>query len=164
MRKWLWLVLLAVCPASVATADVTVDDFAYGIRIEVPGGTAIAAMSLPEQVYGNAFRADLGDVRVFNTAGEPVPHMIRYAQTLKSDAPWRSLPFFPLPEAAPAEAGGYRVFVRTGPDGAVVRVDPRPAQASSAPPADVSDRPEPLRVEPRRTQHGPSAAAMAAGR
>jgi hypothetical protein len=134
MRKWLWLLLLAVCPASVATADVTVDDFAYGVRIDVPGTTAIAAMSLPEQVYGSAFRPDLGDIRVFNAAGEPVPHMIRYAQTLKTDAPWRSLPFFPLPEAAAAGTGGYGVFVRTGPDGAVVRVDPPSAQVSSAPP------------------------------
>jgi hypothetical protein len=134
MRKWFWLMLLAVWPPSVTLAAVIVDDFAYGIRIDVPGGTAIAAMSLPEQVYGSAFRSDLGDVRVFNAAGEPVPHMIRYAQILKTEAPWRSLAFFPLPEAATAEAGGYRVFVRTGPDGAVVRVDPRSTEVSSTPP------------------------------
>lgn len=134
MRKWLWLLLLAVCLPSVASADLTLDDFAYGIRIDVPGGTAIAAMSLPEQVYGSAFREDLGDVRVFNSGGEPVAHMIRSSTTQLVDAPWRSLAFFPLPEAAAPEDGGYRVFVRTGPDGAVVRVDPRSAKASSAPP------------------------------
>jgi hypothetical protein len=131
MKKWLWLVLLAVCWPSVASADVTVNDFAYGIRIDVPGGTAIGAMSLPEAVYRNTFRPDLGDLRVFNARGEPVPHMIRFAQTRQAEAPWRSLPFFPLPEAASPEAGGYRVFVRTGPDGAVVRVDP---QAETPPP------------------------------
>ena len=129
MRKWLWLVLLAGCLPSVSLADPGVDDFAYGIKIDVPAGTAVAAMSMPEQVYASAYRRDLGDVRVFNANGEPVPHMIRYAQTQPADAPWRSLPFFPLPQEATVEAGGYRVYVRTGPDGAVVRVDPRPAHA-----------------------------------
>ncbi len=126
MRKWLWLVLLAGCLPSVSLANTTVDDFAYGIKIGVPAGTAVAAMSMPEQVYAGAYRRDLGDVRVFNANGEPVPHMIRYAQTQPADAPWRSLPFFPLPQEATAEADGYRVYVHTGSDGAVVRVDPRP--------------------------------------
>jgi len=129
MRKWLWLLLLAVCNPSLSLADLTVNDFAYGIRIDVPAGTAVAAMSLPEQVYASACRRDLGDIRVFNASGEPVPHMIRYAQTQSAEAPWRSLVFFPLPEEVAPEAGGYRVFVRTGPDGAVVQVDPRPAIA-----------------------------------
>ncbi len=129
MRKWLWLVLMVVCNPSVSLADLTVDDFAYGIKIDVPAGSAVAATSLPEQVYEDAYRRDLGDVRVFNADGEPVPHMIRYAQTQSAEAPWRSLVFFPLPQEATAEAGGYRVYVRTGPDGAVVRVDPRPATA-----------------------------------
>lgn len=133
MRKWLWLVLLSVGTSSVAVAGVTADDFAYGIRIDVPGATAIAAMSMPEQVYVNAFRRDLGDVRVFNANGEPVPHMIRYARSLTADWPWQSLAFFPLPETAVPEAGGYRVFVRTGPDGALVRVDPPSAKVSSQP-------------------------------
>jgi len=132
MRIWLWLVLLAGCLPSVSLADTTVDDFAYGIKIDVPAGTAVAAMSMPEQVYESAYRRDLGDVCVFNANGEPVPHMIQYAQTQPTDAPWRSLPLFPLPQEATAEVGGYRVYVRTGPDGAVVRVDPRPTRAPLA--------------------------------
>ena len=129
MRKWLWLVLIAVGIPCVSLADMTMDDFAYGIRIDVPAGTAVAAVSMPEQVYANTYRRDLGDIRVFNANGEPVPHMIRYAQTQSAEAPWRSLVFFPIPEQVAPGAGGYRVFVRTGPDGAVVRVDPRSGHA-----------------------------------
>lgn len=124
MKKWLWLVLLTLCMPSVAIADLTMGDFAYGIQIEVTKGTAVAAFSLPEQVYQSTTRKDLGDMRVFNAAGEPVPHMIRFAQSQSIDAPWRNLTFFPLSEAVPPDAGGYRVHVRTGPDGAVVSVDP----------------------------------------
>ena len=124
MRKWLWLVLMAVGVPCVSLANVKVDDFAYGIRFDVPAGTAVAAMSMPEQVYANTYRRDLGDIRVFNANGEPVPHMIRYAKTQSAEAPWRSLAFFPIPEQVATMAGDYRIFVRTGPDGAVVRVDP----------------------------------------
>jgi len=133
MKKWLWLVLLAGYLPSVSLAEPTPDDFAYGIKIDVPAGTAVGAMSVPEQVYASAYRRDLGDIRVFNADGEPVPHMIRYAQTQPADAPWRPLAFFPLPQEAPPAAGGYRVYVRTGPDGAVVSVDPQSFDAPTEP-------------------------------
>jgi hypothetical protein len=129
MRRWLCLVLVVCCTPSVSVADLTVNDFAFGIAVDVPAGSAVAAMSLPEQVYESAYRRDLGDVRVFNASGETVPHMIRYAQTQLAEAPWRSLVFFPLPPDATGEPGGYRVFVRTGPDGAVLRIDPRSSNA-----------------------------------
>ena len=131
MKKWLGLMLILVAPGVVA-ADLKKDDFAYGIAIDAPPGTAVAAMSLPAQVYTNAFRRDLGDMRVFNAAGEPVPHMVRYARSRAVESPWRALTFFPLAETQAPEAGGYRVHVRTGPDGAIVTVDPSIAALPSA--------------------------------
>ena len=132
MRTWLWLLLLIGCLLSVGLADLTLNDFAYGIRMDVPKGTAVAATSLPRQVYENATRNDLGDMRVFNAAGEPVPHMIRLAQSRPTEPPWRPLTFFPLVEASPADSGGYRIHVRTGPDGAIVSVDPQLSPSPSA--------------------------------
>ena len=132
MTKWLWLMLLMVFAPCVASADLTLNDFAYGVRIKVPKGAPVAAMSLPEQVYQNTYRKDLGDMRIFNAAGEPVPHMIRYAQSQSVESPWRALTFFPLSETATPETGGYRVHVRTGPDGAIVSVDPRISPLPSA--------------------------------
>lgn len=133
MRRWLWVLLAAVLVPCAVSAKMRVNDFAYGIRVELPAGTAIAAMDLPEQVYRSAYRSDLGDMRVFNAAGEPVPHMIRYARTRDADPPWRPLAFFPVSAPPPSEAGGYRVHVHTGPDGAIVQIDPQmtpsPSQA-----------------------------------
>lgn len=126
MKRWLWLVLLAIYSPAVWAADLALDDFAYGIRIPVPQKTALAAMGLPEAVYTGAVRSDLGDVRVFNADGEPVPHMLRHARTQSSEAPWQPLVFFPLPDEINPGAGGYRIYVHTGPDGAVARVDPAP--------------------------------------
>ncbi len=126
MKRWSWLLLLILSAPSVYAADPGLHDFAYGVKINVPPGTPVAALSLPEQVYQNAYRSDLGDIRVFNAGGEPVPHMLRYARTQAAEATWQPLAFFPLPEEIKSNNGGYRVYVRTGPDGAVVRVDPRP--------------------------------------
>lgn len=133
MRNWLWLVLVVAWTPSAWAGSPTTNDFAYGIKIAVPDGTAVAAMSLPSDVYKSVIRKDLGDCRVFNANGEPVAHMIRYALTRPVEAPWRTLPFFPLPDAVEPDAGGYRVHVRTGADGAVVRVDPHPARPPSQP-------------------------------
>jgi len=131
MKTWFWL-LVAMCVPGMAAAELRPTDFAYGIPIDVPKGAAVAALSLPEQVYTHAFRSDLGDMRVFNAAGEPVPHMIRYAQSRSAESPWRPLAFFPLAETVKPDAGGYRVHVRTGPDGAIVTVDPQIAALPSA--------------------------------
>jgi len=154
MKKWLWLALLALWAPSLWAAPPALNDFAYGIRIDVPQGTAIAAMSLPATVYENACRRDLGDIRVFNAAVEPVPHLIRYARTRSAEAPWRSLAFFPLPPELKTASGGYRVHVHTDAGGAVVSVDPQPSTAASQPVRtfliDVSrlhHRPEALRLE-----------------
>jgi len=133
MKRWLWVSLAAVLLPCAVSAKMQIGDFAYGVRVQLPAGTAIAAMDLPGQVYRNAFRSDLGDLRVFNAAGEPVPYMIRYARTRNAEPPWRSLAFFPVSDPPNSEAGGYRIHVRTGPDGAIVRIDPQltpsPSQA-----------------------------------
>ena len=124
MRRWCWLVLLFVWVPAVWAAEPEPNDFAFGNRIAVPPGTAVAALSLPRQVYRALTRPDLGDMRVFNAEGQPVPHLIRHASSQPADAPWQPLAFFPVPETVDVVRGGYRVYVRTEADGAVVRVDP----------------------------------------
>ena len=136
MRRWRYLVLLVWLgiPALVSADNLTVDDFAYGFRINVPKGTAVAAVSLPEAVYKSARRTDLGDLRVFNGNGEPVPHLLRYARSQSVEAPWQPLPFFLLPDGPNTENSDYSVHVRTGPDGTVVRIHPQ-AQPTAGKPA-----------------------------
>jgi len=125
MKRWLWVLLTVVLVPCSVSAKMGMNDFAYGVRVQLPKGTAIAAMDLPGQVYRDAFRKDLGDMRVFNAAGEPVPHMIRYARTRDAEPPWRSLAFFPVSDPPTSATGSYRIHVRTGPDGAIVRIDPQ---------------------------------------
>ena len=135
MRKWLlWILMLTLWAPVGAGADLTPTDFAYGIHLDVPPGTAIGALSIPQAVYTTAWRNDLGDLRVFNAAGEPVPHLLRSTRTGEAAAPWRPLPFFPVPADETGTAvDGYRVMVKTGPDGAVVAIDPQGRIAADSP-------------------------------
>ncbi|MBI1905461.1 MAG: DUF3999 domain-containing protein [Rhodocyclales bacterium] len=70
MKAWPWMVLL-IAPA--ALAEVTPQDFDVRLAIEAPADAGLVQLRLPADVYRAVRRADLGDVRIFNGAGEPVP-------------------------------------------------------------------------------------------
>jgi hypothetical protein len=63
--------------AAVAAAAERPADFAYGLPLEVDGKEALYEVVLPASVYRGSARADLGDLRVFNGAGEAVPYAWR---------------------------------------------------------------------------------------
>jgi hypothetical protein len=76
------------------------DDFAAGFALELPAGDSapIAALLLPPQVYRRVRDARLADVRVFNAAGEEVPHAIRKLAPVQPHAgEQQPLLRFPLP-------------------------------------------------------------------
>ena len=68
MTRWLALVVALALPAWAQGPD----DFRAKARITVAEEDALQRLVLPPEVYRDA-RADLGDVRVFNGAGEAVP-------------------------------------------------------------------------------------------
>jgi hypothetical protein len=61
-------------------------DFAYGIPLEADGREALYEVTLPASAYRGVVRADLTDVRVFNGAGEVVPHAWRPRRTSGTEA------------------------------------------------------------------------------
>jgi hypothetical protein len=97
-------------------------DFARGADIRTTDGSGpVVRIVLSEEVYTTTTRADLADVRVFNKAGEAVPHALRHAPpaaATTSDAV--TVPHFPLRRSRPDESTLTQVAV--GPTGAVVEV------------------------------------------
>lgn len=69
--------------AGAASAAERPEDFAYGSLLEADGSEALYEITLPAAVYRGVARPDLGDVRVFNSAGEVVPHAWRPRKTGK---------------------------------------------------------------------------------
>ena len=77
MRYFFAAVILIFSAGRLMAADITSSDFAGGYYLEVDKKSAVYSIELPEDVYHTVKSADLRDVRVFNGAGEVVPHEFR---------------------------------------------------------------------------------------
>ena len=101
-------------------------DYAFGYTLEVDGDGAIYSVDLPEEVYRGLTRADRGDLCVFNSRGEAVPHALRRAdqpgqQTLGSI----TLPIFPLYMEEPLAPAvpGQNAQITTNDQGAIIDIN-----------------------------------------
>jgi len=89
-------------------------DFAYGIPLRTSGQSAFHQLEVPRAVYEGVAGADLADVRVFNGAGEVVPHAFRPRVTTTRQAPPPvALALFPIHTDAPAGVGGVELRLET---------------------------------------------------
>ena len=107
-----------------AVAAPRTDDYAMGITITADGARPLVEVMLPDTVYQNIVRNDLGDLRVFNDAGSVVPHAFCASPTSVEPIVTReSLPVFDLQAGTSQEpVGGTRVEVQTR-DGTQIRVE-----------------------------------------
>ncbi|MDK9708562.1 MAG: DUF3999 domain-containing protein [Desulforhopalus sp.] len=122
--------LLALQAAFAGTQEVRPDDFAAGYYLEVTSPGPLYSLELPLDVYRTVRRPDLGDIRVFNGAGEVVPHSLRdVAVPPEAVRKKASVPFFPLFEntANPGQSDLAMQVVRNS-SGTIVSInaDPKP--------------------------------------
>lgn len=120
------LLTMAAVVASAEDTDrpLRPDDFAFAIPIDAPANAAHLRLDIPLPVYQKALRADLGDLRVFNAAGEVVPHAIVMPPATRSRtnsvAP---LSFFPLKARRESKGvDGLEIVARKGAAGTVLEV------------------------------------------
>ncbi len=106
--------LCGLSPSIDVCADVTLGDFANAARLHLDGDGAAYRLSLPERVYADVTRDDLGDLRVFNAAGAVVPHEARLppanAERLENVV---DLAFFPLGDEV-RDLDHLRLFLARG--------------------------------------------------
>ncbi len=117
------LLLVLLLPVTALAASP--DDFAGGYELEIREGYALQRLELPWEVYDASTRADLGDMRVFNTAGEEVPMLLRRATP--EDATPVELPLFRLAASGDGRDYDFRLRVSTTRQGAVVETRVQPA-------------------------------------
>jgi hypothetical protein len=125
--------LFAACVLLAAShalgASPTLDDYSQGISIVASDGLPLVETPVPDSVYQGVTRADLGDVRVFNAEGLPVPHA--FCSSPAAGEPTvteQSLPVFQLREVPAATVGGARVEVETPGGTQVAVVEPGQVQ------------------------------------
>jgi len=109
-------------------------DFAYGIPLRTSGQDALQQLEVPRAVYEGVVRADLGDLRVFNAAGEVVPHAFRpRVTTTKETLPPVAVTLFPIRTDAPAGLEGVELHLERRGDRTVVDLrtrEGRPARGT----------------------------------
>jgi hypothetical protein len=121
------------------------DDFAWGRTLETPNGDALQTLLLDLPVYRGSVGPELVDLRVWNGAGEVVPHAIRaLADPSEQEGALIGVPLFRVPEdsaLARKPLGSVRerdVDIEVAADGAIVRVA---ADRTDRDPADTAVRP-----------------------
>lgn len=118
--------LLPVLWTASAVCAENPSSFAYGIAIRAEEGEALYRLELPRAVYRGAVRPDLGDLRVFNGAGEVVPHAFRPRAAVEAQkrAPV-ALPVFPLYGEDAKQMDGLSLRVERSASGTIVQLDER---------------------------------------
>lgn len=114
------VVLWASAPA------VAADHFAWRFALQLEEGAAYYSVTLPAAVYAGSERGDLGDLRVFNGADEPVPYSLDAARELAPvPRTLHAVNWFPLPPASAGSTSALGVAIAA--DGSL--------HATAAPPA-----------------------------
>lgn len=122
------LLLIPVLAGADAPAD-----YANVAPITADATTPFHRVALPADVYRVLTQTDLRDLRVFNAAGEVVPHALEPRPSpTEEKAATVAVPLFPLPKAA-SDGGALSVQVEKRGDGTIVSVmrDAPPTLASA---------------------------------
>ena len=121
MRRICALLSLCLLPSLAAsTAARSTEQFAKEFTLDLDGQAAYYAVVLPSEVYAASLRNDLGDLRILNGAGEPVPYSLEAPRAAVQQQPpvLRSAKWFPVPPSE-TENQGAPLGVTIAPDGSL---------------------------------------------
>ena len=120
------LLALLFSPAHGADAPPQLSDFARMMPVTLAGSGPLHELSLPAEVYAGVTRTDLGDLALFNGAGEVVPFTLVHPSPEKSVVEEKRLPLFPLSGSGRRQPGNLALQVDTDEHGASVTLNAAP--------------------------------------
>jgi hypothetical protein len=124
LRGGLGLGLIGVACATLPAADA--QEYGYRIELQLPSGAPVLRVELPADAFRGLTRADLGDLRVVNGAGEAVPFgLASGAEQPAAPERWQDLPIFPILRQTDSSSDSVQVQVRQRADGTLVSVASR---------------------------------------
>lgn len=138
MKRWTAAWALSgsmLFPAAVCSAA---DAFTHRFALTLGGPAAYYVLEVPSSVYAASRREDLGDVRIFNGAGEPVPYSLDAPRTSAAAPTLRDLKWFALPRAAGSSTGAP-AGVSIGQDGTLRFVPSVPQPGAAGHDMDLVD-------------------------
>ncbi|WP_313421002.1 DUF3999 family protein, partial [Stenotrophomonas sp.] len=130
MKTWR-SALLPILLAVAGTASAQANDYRRHYAEQWPLSLSSAQSGayrvvLEPAIYRRAGRADLGDLQVFNAAGQALPSaLLAPDQPLAQPPVQRELPWFALPPLAEAQRNDLQLLTERDTDGRVRRVEAR---------------------------------------
>lgn len=116
------LAFLSAPQAAAAPGD-RPGDYSHAVAVSVSGKQSVVQLPLPRAVYLAARQPGLGDLRLFDAAGTPVPfaviEQLRQAHENRSFAP---VTVFPVRGPAGIRQLPHDLDIRTGADGTVISI------------------------------------------
>jgi len=131
-RLMLSVLLLALSPLAASAASQR-SDYArqWPLTLQDPDAGAYR-VQLDDAVYRSAHRASLGDVEVFNAAGDALPSALFAAEQAQATPRRQTLPWFPLPPVTAAGDDGLELIAERDADGSVRRIRTRVGGAAAS--------------------------------
>ncbi|WP_122764260.1 DUF3999 domain-containing protein [Pseudomonas viridiflava] len=119
--------MVGMCAALAASAQEAPADFTHHVPLSVSGNGPWYRLELPLAVQLNARQADLGDVRVFNAAGEPQAYALSRQSSQRTESRnVADVKWFPL-YAADTQESLPGVVMKTTTAGTLVEIKPSSA-------------------------------------
>ena len=119
------LVVLALW-SGCAAAEEKPARYSHAARIQDAGEESHYRFALPADAYRGVMRPDLGDVRVFNGAGEPVPYAFVPLRPATLEPALRQTKLFPLRGEEAKGLDGVNIRIRQGRGGTSIDVSSTP--------------------------------------
>lgn len=142
--------MLAVSATSHAENDPALElsDFAFSQALTPTEGRALQTVLVPVEVYRGALRKSLADLRVFDAAGNEVPHAIRTLAVPTKRPPTSSvLPIFPLKETPANNAvSDLTIHIERDAEGEVIDIRSVAPQAAHEQESDTEQAPSTRKV------------------
>lgn len=135
MKHWLLAVLMLLAAGSARGEEPGSSDFYAGYYLETRGPGPFFRLELPEELYGTVRRPDFSDLRIFNAAGEILPHTLRVPELPEPSKVMRTVPFFPLfHESGDFSGSDLAVEVLRDGAGTIVTVKEQGMESGERPP------------------------------
>jgi hypothetical protein len=144
-RAWVLAPLLALSATGHAQKEPALElsDFAFSQALTPTEGRALQTVLVPVEAYRGALRKSLADLRVFDPAGNEVPHAIRtLARPAKRPPTSSALPIFPLRETAPEDTvGDLAIHIERNAEGEVIDIRSPAAEAAPEQESETEEAP-----------------------
>lgn len=121
-KKWALAIALGLSAIQpINAAPLTLNDFSHHAVLS-EGSSSLREVALPTDVYKKMHRNDLGDIRVFNAEGQPVPHQFSRTKAVGSSKVL-TMVFYPFDKQQAENTGNIQVIIKQKADEQSLRIN-----------------------------------------